>query len=87
MTMIQTLDMINWSATWRERWEDLPFPITIYTRLCASVVPTQLCPHAEMTSAPQPMARESLRFANGQKVSIEMRTVVIMMTRRAPNET
>ena len=64
-----------------ERWEDLPFPVIIDSGACASVMPTEWCPHVGTISTPQSRAREFFRAANGRKIFNEGQKLVSMMTR------
>ena len=63
-----------------ERWEDLPFPVIIDSGACASVMPTEWCPHVETMSTPQSRAREFFRAANGHRIYNEGQKLVTMMT-------
>ena len=64
-----------------EELEDLQFPVIIDSGACASVMPTDWCPHVETTSTPQSRSREFFRVANGTKIYNEGRKLVTMMTR------
>ena len=64
-----------------EKWEDLPFPVIIDSGACASVMPTDWCPHVETMSTPQLRAKQYFRAANGHKIYNEGQKSVSMMTR------
>ena len=64
-----------------ERWEELPFLVIIDSGACASVMPTEWCPHAQITDTPRPKARELFRAANGHKIYNEGQKCVTMMTK------
>ena len=64
-----------------DRWGSLPFPVIIDSGACASVMPTDWCPHVEATSTPESRAKEFVRVANGHKIYNEGQKVVIMTTR------
>ena len=64
-----------------ERREDFPFPVIIDPGACASVMPTNWCPHVEATSTPQPRARASFMAANGHKIYNTRQKLVTLTTR------
>ena len=64
-----------------ERWEDLPFPIIIDSGACASVMPSEWCPHVELRNTPQSRAKEFFRAANSNKIYNEGEKLVTMTTK------
>ena len=63
-----------------QTWESLPFPITIDSGSCASVMPTSWCGHVPLQETEQSRAGEYYRAANGQKIYHEGERVISMMT-------
>ena len=64
-----------------QSWESLPFPITIDSGACASVMPSGWCKHVPTQKTQQSEAREYFRAANGSKIYNEGQKSVSMMTR------
>ena len=64
-----------------ENWEPLPFPITVDSGACTSVMPTSWCTHVLVEETNESKSGEFFRAANGEKIFNEGKKTISLMTK------